>query len=435
MANPGSLFPKRLTIFGLVFLIIVLGFGLYSALNGTRLLHSLQKHDVPALQISCAATRLIGETQQLLESKSQDDVKVKLHLRILDQSLREMLDTMEDYPEGIDHFEQGEGYQSFQKLLSSPLSIEEQRLALSRLRADSQTFIEDYMQFKDRLIDENIFIGNLAIVVIAAGLVLFFTLLYAIYYRYQRNLERLEQVSASLELERMANLQSSKLASLGEMAAGLAHEINNPLAVIMGRAEMLMETLNSDNPSPLEMNRNLGKIQEMAVRISKIVTSMRKVSKGNAGGQLAMISLAEVLEDILNLSTQRLKNKSIELDYKEFPLDLKVKSNFTQLSQVIINIMNNAMDELEKLPDDQRRIEITAKTFETYVELRIADSGKGIPEAIRLKIFEPFFTTKEVGQGTGLGLSISRTLMQEMGGDLTLAPEAKTCFILKIPRI
>ena len=310
----------------------------------------------------------------------------------------------------------------------------DEKNVLVELKNDAQTLIQNNLQRDYSLFEDNIFFGYLAISIIIFGVILFFLLLYVIYRRDQRNQQRLDDLTKVLEQERMASIQSAKLASLGEMAAGLAHEINNPLAVIMGRVEILMDIMGKENASPLEINKNLGKIQEMSVRISKIVNSMRKVSKGNTSSELTSIRLGEVLEDILNLCSQRMKNKSIQLTYEPRDFDIMVKSNFTQLSQVIINIINNAIDELNKRSDDERKISITLGHHSDHLVLNISDSGEGIPANVREKLFQPFFTTTDVGQGTGLGLSISRSLMQDLGGSLTLAETKETCFQISIPR-
>ena len=233
--------------------------------------------------------------------------------------------------------------------------------------------------------------------------------------------------------EKMIN--SSRLASLGEMAAGLAHEINNPLAVIIGRAEIIMSQINDGSVTNIDISKTMSKIQDMSFRIAKIVTSMRKISKANNPEEVAETSLVIVIEDILNISSEKLNNSSVNVDYTQVNKALLVEANFSQLSQVIINLINNSIDELLKLPQDKRNIWISTEEVEGQAFLNIRDSGTGIPMAVREKMFQPFYTTKDIGKGTGLGLSISKALMVEMGGDLELSAElSKTCFILKFKK-
>lgn len=235
-----------------------------------------------------------------------------------------------------------------------------------------------------------------------------------------------------LKIQEQSMINSSRLASLGEMAAGLAHEINNPLAVIIGRVEITLSQIAQGSITDVEINKTISKIREMALRISKIVTSMRKISNSNKPQDLAETSLVMIIEDILNISSEKIRNSSVNLDYSKVNTALVVDVNFSQLSQVIINLINNSIDELVNLPDDKRNVWLSTEELEGQVILKIRDSGMGIPLAVREKIFLPFFTTKDVGKGTGLGLSISKALMVDMGGDLELSGDlSQTCFILK----
>ena len=242
-------------------------------------------------------------------------------------------------------------------------------------------------------------------------------------------------LTKKLELERLATIQLTRLASLGEMAAGVTHEINNPLAVIIGRGEMILAQIGDGSATQEEISKSISKMNEMAVRISKIVTSMRKISKGSNKNELVPTNLVSIIDDILNVSTERLRTSFINLDVTGVNAGLSVQVNFTHLSQVIINLLNNSFDELSKVPEDKRNIWLMTEEDGNGVILKIKDSGYGIPADIRGKLFEPFFTTKEVGKGTGLGLSISKGLMIGMGGDLELSPDRmQTCFILRLKK-
>ncbi len=238
-----------------------------------------------------------------------------------------------------------------------------------------------------------------------------------------------------LKTQEQSMISSSRLASLGELASGLAHEVNNPLAVILGRVEIIISKIANGTVTDVEINKTMMKILDMANRISKIVTSMRKISKANSQEHTAETGLYMVIEDILNISSEKIRNSLVRLDYSKVNKALSADVNFSQLSQVIINLINNSIDELMNHPEDNRDIWISTEEIEDQVILKISDSGPGIPPAVREKLFQPFFTTKEVGKGTGLGLSISKSLMVGMGGDLELSPElSQTCFILKFKK-
>jgi signal transduction histidine kinase len=377
----------------------------------------------------------MSETEHLLAAKSLDQENISIRAYVLDDSLKELLVLTNDFPEVSSKFASSPNYRAFINASSEDFKNIPQSNFLPLLRGDVQTLVEEYLLKKNQAIEQNIFFGYLSSIISLVGVVLFFILLYAIYLRYQRNSDRLEQVTKSLEQERLASIQSSKLASLGEMAAGLAHEINNPLAVIIGRAEMIMGQISTGSATDIEVTKTISKINDMAVRISKIVTSMRKISKGSSQDELVSTNLSSVIDDILNLSSERIRSSSIDLDISGVNPELFVKANFTHLSQVIINLLNNSIDELGKIPEDKRNIWLSTEIQGEQAMLKIKDSGPGIPAAVREKLFQPFFTTKEIGKGTGLGLSISKGLMQDMEGDLELDSDlSQTCFILKFKK-
>jgi C4-dicarboxylate-specific signal transduction histidine kinase len=317
--------------------------------------------------------------------------------------------------------------------MKTDLKGSEPRLLFPQLKNDVQNLFEEYLQKKNEQIKLQVFYGYLAGAIGFLGISFFFFLIYTIYRRYQRNTLVMAQLTQNLESERMVTIQSSKLASLGEMAAGLAHEINNPLAVIIGRVEIVLDQIANGTATDLEISKTFSKINDMAVRISKIITSMRKISKGATKKELGRTNLVGVIDDILNLSSERLRNLSITIDYSAVDTQLFVLADFTHLSQVLMNLMNNAVDELVKLPVDARSILLSSEVSGEQAILNFKDSGTGIPASVREKLFNPFFTTKEVGKGTGLGLSLSKGLMQDMGGDLELSPDlTQTCFMLKL---
>ena len=245
----------------------------------------------------------------------------------------------------------------------------------------------------------------------------------------------LKRKDERLKTQQQSLISSSRLASLGEMAVGIAHEINNPLAVIIGRCEMILSQFADGSATDVEVNKTLCKINDMAHRISRVVTSMRRVSKSGAKEEIVATNLFLAIQDVLNLSAERVRNSLIELDFSSLNQDTSVQVNISQLSQVLFNLLGNSIDELLKNAEDNRRIWLSNEEFEGQVVLKIRDSGAGISVDVREKLFQPFYTTKEMGVGTGLGLSISKALMNGMGGDLELSPDlSQTCFILKFKK-
>ncbi|HND86111.1 MAG TPA: ATP-binding protein, partial [Pseudobdellovibrionaceae bacterium] len=235
-----------------------------------------------------------------------------------------------------------------------------------------------------------------------------------------------------LESERVKMIESSKLATLGEMAGGIAHEINNPLAIIVGRSNIITSYLKRASVIEREkIQENIDKIEVTAQRIAKIVKGLKSFSRNAENDPLAPCSLDSIIEDSLGLCEEKLKNRSIQL-HVNTGKDFMVMARPSQLSQVVLNLINNSADAIEGTSHPWIIVDVVATG--TSLFLSIMDSGKGIPEEIAKKIMNPFFTTKEVGKGTGLGLSIGKGIIESHGGKLYLdrnSPHTK--FIIELP--
>lgn len=228
-------------------------------------------------------------------------------------------------------------------------------------------------------------------------------------------------------------ISNSKLASLGEMAGGIAHEINNPLGVISMRSEQLIKLGEQGKLTPEMRDKFLHQIHECVRRISSIVKGLRSLSRDSTSDPMLEASLSEIINSIKDLSLERLKHKGVMLDTSEVHGDLKIKCREVQISQVLINLINNAYDAIK----DEKEKWIKIKTENDPKEIRISvlDSGNGIPKEILDKITQPFFTTKPIGQGTGLGLSVSHSIIKNHDGDLFVdSKEKNTCFTIKLPK-
>lgn len=237
--------------------------------------------------------------------------------------------------------------------------------------------------------------------------------------------------AVELEQAQAQNVSLSKLSALGEMAAGVAHEINTPLGAMMLGAELISaENAEQKEPNPSIENR-AQTILDVGNRIAKIITAMKSYSRDSALDEKKTFTLSELLENTTILCEKGFQNHGVNLSI-EGPLDFQMEGNINQLSQVLLNLLNNSFDAIQGLQEKWIHIMITYKN--EIVEIRVVDSGPGLPVNVSEKIFQPFFTTKEIGKGTGLGLSIARNIIKNHEGDIFYQEtHGHTGFVIQLP--
>ncbi len=219
-------------------------------------------------------------------------------------------------------------------------------------------------------------------------------------------------------------IQSSKLATLGEMAAGMAHELNQPLNIINMTTEILLENVINDDASSEILTEKLTRISDQTARASAIINHMRIFGRTDSGVP-EELDLRKALQGAVDLVKEEMRLSEIELSLDISETCPKVVGQQLPLEQVVLNLLRNASDAIGEKESDgttPRRIsiKITNDPISEEVRLAVQDTGGGVPDEVIDRIFEPFFTTKKVGEGTGLGLSISYGIITEMGGRLEI---------------
>lgn len=247
-----------------------------------------------------------------------------------------------------------------------------------------------------------------------------------------KDLKNLKDKEKIIEDQKTQMVETNKLASLGEMAAGIAHEINNPLTVIHSNNTIMKRMFESGKITQDKVDKINEKTKSQIKRITEIITSLRNLSRGMANEDLEEFSLNQMIEETVQLA--KIRNKMGNITYKYEPIEFDVFANRGQIVQVILNLINNAIDAIEEFDDPWIKIETISRG--DLVDIFIEDSGSGISEENLAKIFQPMYTTKDVGKGTGLGLSLSKTFIEQNGGELTYDKSRdNTCFKVSVPKV
>jgi signal transduction histidine kinase len=249
-------------------------------------------------------------------------------------------------------------------------------------------------------------------------------------------LDTLQVKVQKVEEQQLQLIQSAKMASLGEMAGGVAHEINNPLAIISGYASIIETQLKSPQFDQNIVIKHAAQIQKSVERIGRIVKGLRSFSRETALDPKQSTTLLTIVDDVCHLCTERIKHEEVEFSMdREFLLEHQTWTLLcrpTEIEQALLNLISNSLDAIRSQSERWIRLEFYATS--QVLGIRVLDSGPGVPAEIYEKIFQPFFTTKELGKGTGLGLSISRGLLESNDGCLFLDTNAtNTCFVLELP--
>jgi len=231
-------------------------------------------------------------------------------------------------------------------------------------------------------------------------------------------------------------IETGRLASIGELAAGIAHEINNPVAIMVQEAGWIDDLLGEGDPCSgenlEEIMRAVTQIRTQGDRCKEITYKLLSFAR-KTDPTIREVELNDVVDEVIGLTSQKTRYANVSIETELNPHLPAIHASPSELQQVLLNLVNNAIDAIER---PGGTVTVATKIVGDKVVLEVRDTGKGIPEANLGRIFDPFFTTKPVGQGTGLGLPICYGIVEKMGGRITVESEIEkgTTFTVFIPR-
>ncbi len=236
-----------------------------------------------------------------------------------------------------------------------------------------------------------------------------------------RNLaQRLAQADRERTVMTHQVIETGRLASIGELAAGIAHEINNPVAIMVEEAGWINDLLEDGEPSSGknldEITRAVQQIRTQGERCKEITYKLLSFAR-KTDPTIREVMLNEVVTEVMGLIGQKTRYANVQIETRLSPMLPSLQASPSELQQVLLNLVNNAVD---AIGNEGGTVTVTARQENDEVILEVKDTGAGIPEANLSRIFDPFFTTKPVGQGTGLGLSICFGIVEKMGGRITV---------------
>ncbi|XGC82003.1 PAS domain S-box protein [Bdellovibrio bacteriovorus] len=242
------------------------------------------------------------------------------------------------------------------------------------------------------------------------------------------NIHAQRTLTKQIDVERGRAMLNAKLASIGELAAGIAHEINNPLAIIEGQMSLLDRHMNE----PEKWAQRSASIKKSVSRISHIVKGLKHYSRTNTSRVRKLESLAHIISESLILTEWKAKKFAVTVNVELNTVEM-IHCDPIEIEQVLVNLINNGIEAVKNESVRELKIELTKENNDLVV--RVIDSGPGLSVETEEKMFDPFFTTKPVGEGTGLGLSIAKGIVDNHGASLSLnRHNPSTCFEIRFPQ-
>ncbi len=221
---------------------------------------------------------------------------------------------------------------------------------------------------------------------------------------------------SSLAIQKKRLVKQAKMASLGQMSGGIAHEINNPLAIVTGAVHNLKKMEERDISTRDKRLKFFEMIDQTSQRMAKIILGLKNFARDGSKDKAEFVYVSSILAETLVLSAQRAKKLGIRLLIDRYDESLQVKVRKIEIERVLLNLLNNAFDATKE--EESKWVRVRVNKVPPGIEIDVVDSGVGVPDEIQRKILEPFFTTKPAGEGTGLGLSLSARVAEDHGGTL-----------------
>lgn len=303
-------------------------------------------------------------------------------------------------------------------LVTAPLKSSNWILVVQQLKSDALVTLY------------NARIAGLAITIFGA-----LCIVITVTYLSTRMLRKLCTAEKTQEVMQKQMVETGKLAAIGELAAGIAHEINNPVAIMIESAGWIQDLIKlgdyKKEEGMKEINDSLSEINIQGRRCKEITHKLLSFAR-RTDPRVNEVDVIDLLQEMISLTAQKARFNNITVE-KEFEPGLPaIMASSTELQQVVLNLINNAIDAIEK---DSGRIVVRAKSQDDHIVIDVEDNGQGIAPANLARIFEPFYTTKPVGKGTGLGLAICFGVVNKMGGEITVESEVNvgTVFHVSIP--
>ncbi len=245
--------------------------------------------------------------------------------------------------------------------------------------------------------------------------------------------EKVADKTAQILDQRQKLEYTTKMSFLGEMAGGIAHEINVPLSNLRGNIDLLLKTLEKSDFQKNVFRNVLLANQATVEKVAKIIQGLRTFSRDGSHDPFLPTAVDAIIHGATSLCREKFKNASVDLRIPQLPPDLVINCRSTEIRQVLLNLLNNSFDAVQKL--QHKWIQIDMVVTDTEYHLSVTDSGAGLPLDIQERMFQPFFSTKDLGKGTGLGLSVSQGIVENHGGTLMFdSTSNNTRFVIVLPR-